>query len=141
MPPLRERGEDVRLLAEDFLRRRRPGASFDSEALAALRAHRWPGNVRELGNVVERALVLCDGEVIGRRHLPPDLGRLPALVDPTPAGGAALHLQDNERQLILQALQQAGGNKTRAADLLGITRRRLYSRLRSLGMEADEEVG
>ena len=139
-PPLRERGDDVRLLAEDFLRRRRPGAAFDGEALAALRAHRWPGNVRELANVVERALVLCDGEVVGRSHLPPGLGRGGEMVDVTPADGSALHLQGHERQLILQARQQAGGTKTRAADLLGITRRRLYSRLQRLGMAVDEDA-
>ena len=98
-------------------------------AEAALRAHTWPGNVRELRNVVERALVVSEGGPIDAHHLL--LGEAPAS-----AGARSLgeQLSDFEREQIVQALAEAKGNQTRAAELLGISRRALINRLDAYGL-------
>jgi DNA-binding NtrC family response regulator len=142
LPPLRERPEDVRAIALALLAARGlgPGLGSGSEseritpaALVALAAHAWPGNVRELENAITRALVLAGAEPIGLEHLPASVGRAgpsaPASVEELLVPGFSLDAL--ERELIQQALVKAGGNKTAAARLLGITRRRLYSRLES----------
>ncbi len=141
VPPLRERREDVLPLAEGFLARRGLPASKLSPAAARLLLEQpWPGNVRQLENAMERALILAGEEEIA----PPHLSFLAA---PSPARGRAadvlgegFDLDAFERDLIHAALERAGGNKTAAARMLGITRRRLYSRLASLdGREAGGE--
>ncbi|MBA2481790.1 MAG: sigma-54-dependent Fis family transcriptional regulator [Planctomycetes bacterium] len=139
MPPLRERAGDVGLLARHLLARKHAGCSINDEALLMLETWRWPGNVRELANTIERAVILADGGRIEARHLPERfIERTPLSVVATTDG---FDHSANERQLIEQALVQAGGNKTKAAELLGITRRRLYSRLKLLGMGSGEEEG
>jgi two-component system, NtrC family, response regulator AtoC len=143
LPPLRERLHEIEPLARGFADNaahgRRPPA-FSQEVLAAFRAHRWPGNVRELKNVVERALVLCAGDVITTDHLPPEIGRLAnegpqRVVHPETIGPAAdLVAEPDERRRIEMALARCNGNQTQAAVLLGISRRTLVSRLGTLDL-------
>jgi transcriptional regulator with PAS, ATPase and Fis domain len=145
IPPLRERGDDIRVLAEHYI------ASFKSrlrknidriapEALAAFCAYDWPGNVRELRNVIERATILEDGNEITAKYLPrglagesragsathsmaPDQIRLP---------GDGVSLEEVEMSLVRQALERSRGNQTKAAELLGISRDQLRYRMKKL---------
>jgi DNA-binding NtrC family response regulator len=128
LPPLRERRNDIPLLAEHFLCRYaaeegRPGVRLSPEALAALMDYDWPGNVRQLKNAIRFALVKCAGEMIGPEHLPGEITR----EHPTVARRSRPRLT---RERIEQALAAAGGNKARAAKLLGIGRATLYRYLR-----------
>jgi transcriptional regulator with PAS, ATPase and Fis domain len=137
VPPLRDRPDDVRATALSLLAGRGLGPDrITPAALDQLAAHRWPGNVRELENALGRALILAGTDPIAPAHLPSGLGRtgevtttsiLDDLLDPD------FSLDAHERDLIHHALVKAGGNKAAAARLLGITRRRLYSRLDSIG--------
>lgn len=132
LPPLRERGEDVVLIAEHFLAEQNAAAGtsrrFTEEGRARLRAHRWPGNVRELKNAIERAAILTDGdldvEVIATKSA--DARASPTVVE-TAVGST---LADAERRLILATLDREGGDKKRAASILGIGVNTLYNRLR-----------
>ena len=140
VPPLRQRPEDIRATALSLLATRGLGPDrITGEALDALALHTWPGNVRELENALTRALVLAGTQPISVEHLPA-FGREAA------AAANALEsllvrgfsLDALERDLIHTAIVKAGGNKAAAARLLGITRRRLYSRLESLGQKAPD---
>jgi len=137
MPALREHHEDVADLAHALLERLCGGRAIPAltlPTLAALADYNYPGNVRELENILERALALCDGGQIG----PDDLNLTPPASGPdSPARGLALqdHLDEVERQAILDALQRTGNNKTAAARLLGVTFRSLRYRMERLGME------
>jgi len=137
LPALRERREDVAELADFLLARLGEGRAVPALAtsvLAALADYNYPGNVRELENILERALALCDGGQIG----PDDLNLTPPASGPdSPARGLALqdHLDEVERQAILDALQRSGNNKTAAARLLGVTFRSLRYRMERLGVE------
>jgi DNA-binding NtrC family response regulator len=134
VPPLRARGDDVLLLAEHYLqhharRYRRGELRLDGRARAALQRHAWPGNVRELRNVIEQAVLMTPGPVIGVEAL--------ALA----SGGAAVAAEDDdlnldrmERRLVERALQRSGHNVTQAARLLGVTRDTLRYRLERLGL-------
>jgi len=129
VPPLREREGDIPLLVEHFVARAgRDLSTIDPEALRLMEAYSWPGNVRELENVIERALILADEGRIEAKHLPPEIR------SQSPQARTAMPTSLDERELrtIEEALEKAGGNKSRAAEMLGITRRRLYSRLESL---------
>ncbi|MEI9952634.1 MAG: sigma 54-interacting transcriptional regulator [Pseudomonadota bacterium] len=144
LPPLRERQTEIEALALRFAREvaeqlGKPCPEFSSEARAALHAHRWPGNIRELRNTVERAVLLCDGARIEVRDLPMERMTLaghgssterPVATQPELTPGAA-----NERERIVQALAECAGNQSRAAKLLGISRRTLVNRLGELGIE------
>ena len=137
VPPLRERGNDVTLLARHFLevhaaRYGRSGLRFAPEAEQVLRSHPWPGNVRELRNVVEQAMLLTQGDVIAPGQLliaPADrsTGALGREVAELPDEG--IRLEDLERDLVRRALEKTGGNVTRAAKLLGLTRDTLRYRI------------
>jgi DNA-binding NtrC family response regulator len=134
VPPLREREGDAALLVEHFLRRAgRDRDAFTPEAVALVEAYRWPGNVRELENAVERALILAGEGRVEARHLPAELrpGSLPLQ-----GASAPESLDEMELRAIEEALAKSGGNKRRAAELLGITRRRLYSRIEILRRKA-----
>jgi transcriptional regulator with PAS, ATPase and Fis domain len=137
LPPLRERPEDLPELVRALLAKRGVAAErLQPEASAQLSRYGWPGNVRELENVLERAVILAGGTRIGPEHLPPAVRGergVPAAVDELL--GPGFSIDAFERELIHHALERAGGNKTAAARLLGITRRRLYSRLKSLAEE------
>jgi two-component system response regulator AtoC len=139
LPPLRERREDIPLLAEHVVRRlgRKygwPGLALSPEALAHLVGQTWPGNVRELQNALARAAILARGRVI----VPDDLGPPPAPAGaaPAPAGSLLLRevLAETERRVIRQALQQEKWNRTRAARVLGISRRQLFDKIRQYGL-------
>jgi transcriptional regulator with PAS, ATPase and Fis domain len=129
LPPLRERRDDILPLAAGFLREFTGALSaLTPEAMEALRRHEWPGNVRELRNVVERALIMCDGRVIETEHL-----SLRARKDvPLPN---STNLGTLEKAAIERAMRDAGGNKVWAARQLGISRMQLYTRLRKFGFE------
>jgi len=134
VPPLRERPDDIEPLALHFLGRlgRREHA-LPAVTLRRLRVHTWPGNVRELRNVIERAHILASGEILRDDHV---------VLDAAPTArqsvGADLNLDENARGLIRTAIARAGGNKALAARMLGITRRTLYSRIKLLGLEAED---
>lgn len=134
LPPLRERSQDIPLMATHLLRRIKPEASFSPQALAALTAHRWPGNVRELINAIEAAAALADA-VIEPEHLNAGI-RLPAeclLPDSARLAEGGRNLDERlaalEKGLIVEALTRAGGVQVRAAALLGIKERSLWHRI------------
>ncbi|PYT02720.1 MAG: DNA-binding response regulator [Acidobacteria bacterium] len=152
IPPLRERGDDILLLAGHYistlgerLRLRHKIHGLAPEVAEAFRHYSWPGNVRELRNVVERALILEDGDAITAEYLPRDLaaqtGRAATGDGAAKAGGAGdefrlpprgVSLDEIEMSLVRQALERSGGNQTRAAELLGISRDQLRYRLKKL---------
>ncbi|MBC7187881.1 MAG: sigma-54-dependent Fis family transcriptional regulator [Calditrichaeota bacterium] len=135
LPPLRERREDIPELVNHFLRKYGgPKAAIEPDALAALMHYTWPGNVRELENVVERTVIMTGGGVITRADLPAHIVYSAAPSSPVEIPAAGLSLEEVERSLIVKALDKAGGNKTEAARLLGVTRRRLYSMMERLGV-------
>ncbi|NJD08961.1 MAG: sigma-54-dependent Fis family transcriptional regulator [Gemmatimonadetes bacterium] len=137
LPPLRERAEDVAPLAEHFLRQHAVAGRqfrFSAEALRALQSYDWPGNVRELENAIERAAILAKGDLIGADQLPvrivkPDA--LPLISERPPANPT---LEIVERAYILWVLQAEGGNKARAAEVLGIDPSTLYRKLSRYGV-------
>ena len=131
-PPLRDRADDVPLLAHHFLehyarRNRRDISGFDADALAALSSWAWPGNVRELENAVERAVVLCRGGVIELSHLPPALRQHRAPPDVL-SFAVGTPIKTMERSMIEATMAQVDGDKALAAQLLGITARTIYRR-------------
>jgi DNA-binding NtrC family response regulator len=139
IPPLRERPRDLPLLARAFVKtlsagsgRRRAPALSDG-ALAVLATHAWPGNVRELRNVLERALLLCDGDVVSEAHLPTESFVAPPAPPPL-AAAPAQEPRDAERARILAALTACAGNQSRAAKKLGISRKVLIARLDAYGV-------
>jgi len=139
VPPLRERLPDLPLLAQHFVDKYaraggRPVRSLARESLALLETHPWPGNVRELEHVIERAVALASTEVLLPDHLPEELRQPRSATPRLPAEG--MTLEDVKRWFVNKVLQDAGGNKQRAAELLGIDRRTLY---RILAREATDE--
>ncbi len=137
VPPLRERREDLPLLAAHFLARiaadqDRAPPSLAADALAALQRHSFPGNVRELENLLERAMTLGEGPELAAADLQLRKPPAPAGSDDTPLAG---QLQDLERQSILGALEQTRGNRTAAAEVLGMTFRQLRYRIKKLGLD------
>ncbi len=145
MPALRERREDVPLLARHVLREieRREGAALDltARALSALVAHDWPGNVRELRNVLERAAALAPGGRVDVEHLPPRLQRSRPAREESASGGLEDLLACCERGILRDRLESHGWNRTRTAAELGITRRCLFNKILKLGLAADAKRG
>jgi len=130
VPPLRERPEDLMPLVAQFLARHaaklgRPPLALGREAAERLRAHAWPGNVRELANVIERAVVFCEGETIGPQDLPEAFLRTPTVA----TEHEVRSLSEVERDQIARALQAVRGNKAAAARLLGLDRKTLYRKI------------
>ena len=140
VPPLRERGEDIPGLAEHFLARanraEKREVALSEEALEILKAHAWPGNVRELRHALERAVLVCDGDVILPKDLPPALARR-AAGSSSPAGAERLidALERMERSMIVSALEKSGWVKSRAARSLGLNERVLTYKMNNLGIE------
>ena len=131
LPPLRDRREDIPQLAAHFLtsharRYRKNAASFDAAAIKALLDHAWPGNVRELDHVVERAVLMSTGPTIGRA----DLGLQP----PSEQRIEDMSIEDVEALLIHKALTRSGGNVSKAAEALGLSRGALYRRMQRYGL-------
>ncbi len=135
VPPLRERPTDILSLAEHFLRTAHAQAGappqLSNDAKSALLGHSFPGNIRELRNIIERAVLLANGPLIDVPHLPVGVQRSEGAPVGTPDPRAPLieRLQAFERERIVSALEQCGGNQTQAAMLLGISRRTLVTRL------------
>jgi transcriptional regulator with PAS, ATPase and Fis domain len=140
VPPLRERKADLAALARHTLTRLGTAPELGTDVMQLITAYDWPGNVRELENVLERALILSGGEGIRPQHIQlPE----PVLARPKPGeGGAgpAGPLHDMERTMLEDALRKAGGNKSKAAKLLGITRRMLYTKLERYGLASGEDA-
>jgi two-component system response regulator AtoC len=152
VPPLRDRREDIPLLADSFLQTFRaemdkPVERFTDEALASLSAYDWPGNVRELRNAVERSLLSCNGMLIERDDLPDkvnrgggeqmrDDGELARVME----NGLDNWLAIVERDLIVEALKETGGVQVQAARLLGISERSLWHRVKKLDIRVDRRV-
>jgi DNA-binding NtrC family response regulator len=152
IPPLRERRPEIAALSRMFLARynaelgRHAALSLSEEAIQLLESYAWPGNVRELRNAIERGAVLCSGDVLRPEHLPSRIvsGGVHGHKSSSPPGldssredvlsRARNELQVIERQRISDALEQCGGNQTRAAETLGISRRTLVYRLSELGV-------
>lgn len=147
IPPLRERKKDIPVLLVHYLkeiceRYQVPGKIFTSEAVNAFVQHPWRGNIREMVNTVEQLVTLVDGKVIDYRHLPDSMKRLEPAMKRTKEPSMAPGIIDQakslgnqrESELILEALRKAGGNKSRAADLLGIHRTTLYQKLKKHGI-------
>jgi len=151
VPPLRERVEDVAELAQHFLelyaaKLGKPVRMLDDDALVAMKSHPWPGNVRQLENVIERAVVVADGAVIGVESLPAEIrhpappDKAPSLDDMTlPELAEVFHAGRDERERrqreqLVRALAAAGGNKAIAARALNLARSTLLSRLRKYGL-------
>jgi two-component system response regulator HydG len=131
LPPLRERREDVPLLAEHFLRRAsatlgKEVRGFTPEAMAALLRHPWPGNVRELENVVERAVTLTREEVVTREALLLDVSLAPAPSSIFAQMARRPTLEELSAEYVALILREAGGDKAKAAEVLGVSKRTLY---------------
>ncbi len=147
LPPLRERRDDIELLARHFLQSRH--LQLDAAALQALQEYAWPGNVRELANILERAAIMCSGDTITLRQLPADLLQKSADITPAPAGDSETELPKLpdavtalEKSLIQAALMQTQGNKSKAAKLLGISERSLWYKLGTYSnVEAPTQTG
>jgi DNA-binding NtrC family response regulator len=140
LPPLRERDEDIALLAESFLahfrkRYQRDALRFAPSALQALRGYGWPGNVRELSHVIERAVLMLDGDTVddAALNLKPEATHALSGAAALAASGS-MTVDEAEEQLVRQALERTGGNIQRAATLLGLSRPSLYRRMEKYGI-------
>jgi len=155
MPPLRDRMEDLPRLAAHFLHKAAARAggqppALTPDALRVLAAHAWPGNVRELKHALEYSCVLSEDGRIGPEHLPPGVGNSrPARDAPAPEAGRRCALPaepprggapSRERDELVDALNRAGGNKSQAARLLGVTRLTVHNRMRKYGVECPRVV-
>jgi DNA-binding NtrC family response regulator len=141
LPPLRERPEDIPLLARHFVEARAAyGAKrLGDRALARLEAYAWPGNVRELLHAIERAVILAKGDEILPEDLPPEIMGTAGAA--TAAGSAAASLEAMERQHIVGTLRQVGGHRGKAAALLEIDPKTLYRKILLYRIEPDEFSG
>jgi len=133
LPPLCERREDIPLLAQHFVERFAAEAGkrirgITPKAMEVLQSYAWPGNIRELRNTIERGVILCDGDMIDETHLPPEM-------EPDDSAGAVIKLslgmplREVEREYILGSLRRNKGNKSRTAEILGISEKTLYNKL------------
>jgi DNA-binding NtrC family response regulator len=148
LPPLREHKEDLRQLAEALLeemnvKHGRSVSTIDEGVLEQFEAYSWPGNIREVRNTLERAVIVCSGSMVEREHLPPNFG---SAIVTRGSGGAndprMLHLgvgttvEEAERQLIMKTLESTNNNKTRAAEILGISLKTLHNKLKEYAGQA-----
>jgi two-component system response regulator HydG len=148
IPPLRERPEDLEALAAYFVRQfcdkyGKPVKDLDADTSEVLRGYKWPGNVRELKNCIERAVVVCDVPTLLPDHLPDSVrsAERAAAEGPVQGGAAAPDGADYRttymRKIILEALERTNGNRNEAAQLLKISRKTLYNRMKELGIRHD----
>ena len=146
LPPLREHKEDIPLLAEHILRdvnakHQKNVRGIGAEVLDIFMSHTWPGNIRELRNVLERAAIMSEKELVSRSSLPGEFGKVAAK---SPGDLSTIRfpigttVDAMERELILQTLQATGNNKTRAAELLGVSLKTLHNKLKEYGSERAE---
>jgi len=140
LPPLRQRMEDVPLLVEHFIRQLRSRSGKDitglsPDAMQLLMSYSWPGNVRELKSVLEYAFVIAEKGPLRPDHLPATFARREGDPCPRPLADAHPREEDDERTALVEALRQAGGNQTRAATILGISRVTVWNRMRKYGID------
>ncbi len=151
LPPLRERREDIPLLARHFLKKYRRSLASGSftlsdEVTQALMAYAWPGNVRELENMMERAIVLSQGVEVGIQHLPQEIlaPALPVIAKPAVDNDEDMDLEASiaklEKKLLNKALEESVGNKAKAARLLKISERTLWYKLKKHGLRNSDEI-
>jgi DNA-binding NtrC family response regulator len=148
MPPLRAHAADIKPIAEKMISdmNSKHGCSVTGmtpELLGRLESYRWPGNVRELRNTIERAVVLAGGGIVGVEHLPPGFGDVPAKAVMEDDGGVHLDVgttvNEAEKQLIIKTLESTMNNKTRAAEILGISTKTLQNKLKEYGRASSNE--
>jgi DNA-binding NtrC family response regulator len=140
MPALREHKEDIPILAESLLndmnaKHGRQVSGLSDEVLQMFMAYNWPGNVREMRNTLERAVIVCQGPVVEKKHLPPNFGSgMPVAAAADEPGtvrlGVGTTVEEAERQLIMKTLDATHNNKTRAAEILGISLKTLHNKLK-----------
>ena len=150
LPPLRFRKEDLSLLIQSFMaefneRNRKSVSAVDPAAMRILEQYNWPGNVREVRNIIERAVILSSGAFIEPKHLPPLVTDSPDVVKPTLSLEPGTTVEEAERRLILMTLEHTRDNKTRAAEILGISLKTLHNKLNKLrgrvpGKPSEEEI-
>ena len=139
LPPLRDRKGDVPVLTEFFLkifnkRYKKNIKGFDDKIKLLFSSHDWPGNIRELKNCLERAVIFCDGKLIGLSDLPKQYSE--TALERLPSGTILEEATDNlTRELIQDALDRSGGQKQSAAEILNIHRKTLYNKMKKLGMK------
>ena len=143
LPPLRDRVEDIPLLAESFLRkiRLKTGKNIEgigNETLELLMHHTWPGNVRELKSAFEYAFVTCHESMIRPQHLPATIYRRKVL--PSSSRRKSLDLKEIEKQELLEALEKTGGNQSEAAELLHVSRVTVWNRMKRFGINAERKI-
>jgi DNA-binding NtrC family response regulator len=145
LPTLRERKEDLPLLIQAFInefntRNQRSIVGVDQQAMRMLEQYAWPGNVRELRNVIERATILSPGPLIESKHLPPALAEEPqAPSQPQVALAPGITVEEAERRLIMMTLEHTRDNKTRAAEILGISLKTLHNKLNKLRLRPKKQ--
>jgi DNA-binding NtrC family response regulator len=148
LPTLREHKDDIRELAKSLLaemnqKHDRKVADISEAVLNMFQAYSWPGNVRELRNTLERAVIVCEGGLVETKHLPPGFGQnvRPVTNDPDAVHlGVGTTVEEGEKLLILKTLQTTGNNKTRAAEILGISLKTLHNKLKEYGRPQDTAV-
>jgi DNA-binding NtrC family response regulator len=142
MPPLRDHKEDIAdlvqlLVNEMSAKHSRKVAAVSEAVLNQFHNYSWPGNVRELRNTIERAVIVCDSGMIETKHLPPGFGQAPlrtAANDPDAVRlGVGTTVGEAEKMLILKTLESTSNNKTRAAEILGISLKTLHNKLKEYG--------
>jgi two-component system, NtrC family, response regulator AtoC len=143
LPPLRERREDIPMLAHHFLQKvsssnGQPIRGFVPDTMALLERYRWPGNVRELENVIERTASLAPGPLIMPDDLPETVRKAEAAQSPAGGDESLLSMDEVEKRHLNRVLRETGGNKVRAAKILGIDRRTLYRMAERFGMDLGE---
>ena len=149
MPPLREHKEDLPELVQSLLadmnnKHERNVSGISDQVMTVFQSYNWPGNVRELRNALERAVIVCEGSVIENRHLPPGFGQLMPRAAASEANavrlGVGTTVGEAERLLILKTLESTNNNKTRAAEILGISLKTLHNKLKEYGSTASVGV-
>jgi DNA-binding NtrC family response regulator len=149
MPALREHKEDIRELVKSLIadmnqKHDRKVADVSEAVLNVFQTYSWPGNVRELRNTLERAVIVCEGGLIETKHLPPGFGQSVRQVVSDPDAvhlGVGTTVGEAEKLLILKTLQATGNNKTRAAEILGISLKTLHNKLKEYGRPQDAVIG
>ncbi len=138
LPPLRERRDDIPLLVDHFLslmcqKHERPPKIFAEEAMDALMNYNWPGNIRELKNAVERAVLLSSADIMTLKYLSPEISKINSQKDYVVTIPLGTKLMSAEKEIILETLSSVNNNKSKAASVLGVSRKALYNKLRRFG--------
>jgi transcriptional regulator with PAS, ATPase and Fis domain len=145
LPPLRDRREDIPLLTEFFfnkirLKNHKPIRSVSNAAMARLMEYSWPGNVRELKSALEYGFVTCQDGIIAPQHLPPAINGKIAGSAPQAGRKAGFNREEIKRLELIEALETTGGNQSRAAELLGVSRVTVWNRMRRFGVQFTKSI-